>query len=756
MGNKVRNLVKIEKQILKSKLNYVVPKFLFFNKKVYLNNKDKILKKILCKFKKKKKIIIRSSSLNEDIESSSQAGKYISIISRLLDIEKNIEIVINKLSQKDFFIIQDVVTEVDMFGVLFTRGLSDNSPYIYLNVDSSKRTNLITAGRKNVTMKSYVIHRSLKYIPKKFKNITKMSRFLENIFKTDRLDIEFAIKNKKIYIFQCRNLIKKEKKSNFTNELINIEKKIQNIFKNKINISGKKNFLSNMTDWNPAEIIGVKPSTLAISMYKYLITDEAWAIHRDKFGYKNVRPNPLMINLGGSPYIDARVDFNSFLPKNLNPRLQDQVIDWYINLLIKKPHLHDKVEFNTIPNYLPIVKKLNIKFLVDKKKKIYQSKLKNINNFYFCDKEFKKDISKLKKHNLNLINIKKTNSNEINKVSQHIYNCKVNGIIPFASMARRAFISISIIKEFEKNHILSQEELSSFFNSVNTISKEINNFLVDVQSKRKTAKQFFSKYGHLRPSSYDIDYQNYRKGFKKYFNLKNLIKKNKQKFNLKSKIKLRLLNNLNLSKFLDYARKTIEQREFFKLEFMKSIDEIFINLEKFFIKNIINTKDLKYIKIQTLIDANSNLSLEKYKSILKREIRLNKREYKKNYLIKLPDTIKSHKDIYCFKINKSQPNYVTNLDTTGEILILNNLNKKNINLDNRIVAINHADPGYDFIFSHNILGLITQYGGPNSHMAIRCEEMNIPAIIGFGENFKDLKNNGKFTIDAKNQKFYKF
>lgn len=45
MGNKVRNLVKIEKQILKSKLNYVVPKFLFFNKKVYLNNKDKILKK---------------------------------------------------------------------------------------------------------------------------------------------------------------------------------------------------------------------------------------------------------------------------------------------------------------------------------------------------------------------------------------------------------------------------------------------------------------------------------------------------------------------------------------------------------------------------------------------------------------------------------------------------------------------------------------------------------------------------------------
>ena len=56
MGNKVRNLVKIEKQILKSKLNFVVPKFIFFNKKIYLNDKDKIIKKILCEFKKKRKL----------------------------------------------------------------------------------------------------------------------------------------------------------------------------------------------------------------------------------------------------------------------------------------------------------------------------------------------------------------------------------------------------------------------------------------------------------------------------------------------------------------------------------------------------------------------------------------------------------------------------------------------------------------------------------------------------------------------------
>ena len=50
-----------------------------------------------------------------------------------------------------------------------------------------------------------------------------------------------------------------------------------------------------------------------------------------------------------------------------------------------------------------------------------------------------------------------------------------------------------------------------------------------------------------------------------------------------------------------------------------------------------------------------------------------------------------------------------------------------------ILAIESADPGYDWIFTSNLLGLITKYGGANSHMAIRCSELNIPASIGCGD-----------------------
>ena len=54
-------------------------------------------------------------------------------------------------------------------------------------------------------------------------------------------------------------------------------------------------------------------------------------------------------------------------------------------------------------------------------------------------------------------------------------------------------------------------------------------------------------------------------------------------------------------------------------------------------------------------------------------------------------------------------------------------------LEGSIVCIPNADPGFDWLFSHPISGLITAWGGGNSHMAIRAGELQIPSVIGAGE-----------------------
>ena len=71
-------------------------------------------------------------------------------------------------------------------------------------------------------------------------------------------------------------------------------------------------------------------------------------------------------------------------------------------------------------------------------------------------------------------------------------------------------------------------------------------------------------------------------------------------------------------------------------------------------------------------------------------------------------------------------------------------------MENKIVIIENADPGYDWIFSKNINGLITRFGGVASHMAIRCAEFKIPAAIGCGEViYKELQLKTVIELNCK-------
>ena len=77
-----------------------------------------------------------------------------------------------------------------------------------------------------------------------------------------------------------------------------------------------------MPDWNPAEIIGTNPGKLSESLYRYVIMDETWATQRAEYGYREVRPQPLLVSFAGKPYVDVRASFNSFLPNDLKRNIK--------------------------------------------------------------------------------------------------------------------------------------------------------------------------------------------------------------------------------------------------------------------------------------------------------------------------------------------------------------------------------------------------------------------------------------------------
>ena len=116
----------------------------------------------------------------------------------------------------------------------------------------------------------------------------------------------------------------------------------------------------------------------------------------------------------------------------------------------------------------------------------------------------------------------------------------------------------------------------------------------------------------------------------------------------------------------------------------------------------------------------------------------------------MPAFIKTKDDFLCFEEDNAHPNFVTKNIIISEIKFLNE--KKNFkDIKKIIIVIDHADPGYDWIFNHQIKGLITKYGGANSHMAIRSAELNLPAAIGVGEKiYNNLRHNDKIKKKKKN------
>ena len=64
-----------------------------------------------------------------------------------------------------------------------------------------------------------------------------------------------------------------------------------------------------------------------------------------------------------------------------------------------------------------------------------------------------------------------------------------------------------------------------------------------------------------------------------------------------------------------------------------------------------------------------------------------------------------------------KPNFITNKKIVANIKKFNKKNK-NDNYKDKIIMLEVADPGYDWLLSYPIAGIITKYGGANSHIAI--------------------------------------
>ena len=201
---------------------------------------------------------------------------------------------------------------------------------------------------------------------------------------------------------------------------------------------------------------------------------------------------------------------------------------------------------------------------------------------------------------------------------------------------------------------------------------------------------------------------------------------------------------------LAFIRQAVEGREYAKFVFTKTLSEVLHQTKMLGERLGLSREELSFVDIQRILELYACVDQRDLRDILTDDISRSRMLYQFTNAVKLPPLITTPEDIYSFEAFTERPNFVTLRRIKAPVVLEAELGSTDPK--GKIVFIRSADPGYDFLFAKSIGGLVTAFGGANSHMAIRCAELGIPAVIGAGEsNFAVWSSAAVLEIDAANQ-----
>ena len=709
--------------------------------------------------------IVRSSFSGEDNLENSNAGAFSSVLnvdSRQLEAAvKTVIASYNTDSEDEEILLQPMLQNVELSGVAFSHDPNTGSPDRIINWSHGPDTQLVTSGRAGNVQQIAAGHQKL-IKGTLLEPVANLIDELLSIFEEVPIDCEFAIVNKRkvrtLWLLQVRPLLLAARPKSVAahiDQLNLIKDKITIGMKSKPFLIGNRTVYGIMPDWNPAEIIGRRPKPLAMSLYQELITDSIWAYQRHNYGYRNLRSYPLMLNLSGVPYVDVRVSFNSFVPSSLEETIATKLINYYLDKLESRPSLHDKIEFEIVFSCYTFDLREKLRdlgsygFSENEQNQVAESLLALTNEILHPQTGlWLKDADRLSILNIKFRKVKESNLTPVEKIYWLLEDCKRYGTLPFAGLARAAFIGVQMLRSLVNLNVLSKEDYRSFIESVSTVSSQMT---FDQKTMKKT--DFLKKYGHLRPGTYDILSSRYDANPDLYFDWEELSDSSTQQRKIFSitKKQEKLINKMLVSNkiyidsenLFDFIRSAIELREKAKFEFTRNLSEAMLLMEKLGLDNGLCLDDLSYCNVGAFRDL--FLRSENTTESLKQSIAIGKTYYKGTLEISLPPLITKPDDVMSFIWPETDPNFITQKKVIAPITTSTEKNE----VSNKILCIPNADPGYDWIFSYPIAGFITAWGGANSHMAIRAGEQGVPAVIGAGEIlFRRWSSSKRLHVDC--------
>ncbi|HUS95632.1 MAG TPA: PEP-utilizing enzyme, partial [Hyphomicrobiaceae bacterium] len=613
--------------------------------------------------------------------------------------------------------------------------------YVINYDDVSGRTDSVTSGGQNKTI---LVHRTRidALQSERLRALMEIVREIEVETGEDRLDVEFCVTAEgQHYIVQVRQLTTARSWKSVPDRLVDsaideVREAIKKSMRPGDGLLGRTTLFGQMPDWNPAEMIGSMPKPLSFSLYEKLVTRNAWAEARHLMGYRDLRGNALMREFAGQPYIDVRLSLNSFLPAALNESIGHRLIDAQIERLSENREFHDKIEFEiAFPNY-------DFRF---------EDRIGELKVAGLATSEIDDFRSVLAGHTALLLRAGLESMGGIGKqldelerprnasdltpmrsVSGMLDHCVAYGIVPFAQAARHAFIGVSLLRSFVDAGFLDEAEPERFLSSADTVAHELVRDMAFLRGGSLDLAAFLSRYGHLRPGTYDITSYRYDERPDLYIGASSQIAEELERFELSprkraglERLLVRLDPEITIDQVLEYVREAVRLRELAKFRFTRTVSNALQMIVRWGEDLGFDREDLSYLRLDFALKSGNDAGA------IRDYLAAARQRHDVCRLVRLPHIITGIADVDVIRVPLGKPTYITQKLVTAPTILLEANQAREI--DGKIVLIESADPGFDWIFSHKIKGLITKFGGANSHMAIRCAEFRLPAAIGCGE-----------------------
>ena len=742
-----------------------VPDLTLFSVGDWVVGRDRVLADIAAQFGARS-LVVRSSAMSEDQAESSLAGYFHSVLAIPADqpeaLARAIDEVVASMTgnPRDQVLVQEMIGNVGVSGVIMTFDVARGAPYYCIDFDDETgRTDVVTSG--SGAHKSLYVHRDAdrSFIrSERVAAFLDLARELEAICEVPAIDIEFGMDDAgRLYLFQVRRIVLARNwhpviERRVRRQLAHVEDFLAARSRRRDGLLGARTIFAIMPDWNPAEIIGTTPRPLAASLYRTLVTDGVWARARAAMGYRALGEVDLMVVIARHPYIDVRNSFNSFLPADLPDAIGDRLIDAWLDRLEAFPEFHDKVEFEIVPTCLDFTFEEEFRarypdLLSPEDLQLYRDGLRRLTREALVPGEGNTLRVALRTserlNHLSLAPVTSANGYaDLDRARTLLSCCRDLGTFPFAIAARHAFIAETLLRSALRRGALSADRFNAFKRTIRTISGTMLEDYAGVCRGAVEPEVFQAKYGHLRPGTYEITSLRYDERddlFRDELALGGLD--GGSQFDLTPKeasaIEALLaeagLDVLSADQLLSHVAQAIAARENVKFEFTRTLSNAMSHILAWGTHHGLSRDDLSYLEWPEIAALLSSPILDDLDRHFLEIAHDRKRDMATAQTLKFAHIISHPRDIYVATLNRSVPNFIGLGSASGPVVQLEANSPSTLSLEGSITCIENADPGFDWIFTKSPAALVTRFGGANSHMAVRCAELGIPAAIGCGD-----------------------